>query len=326
LDYRLFRKLTELLYLDLTNNRLTSLYDERLFKAQGRLSSLLLGSNKLEALDLVVISPLKSIRVLKLTDNPFLCNCAFRQLLLWWTERDLDTDATCKHANASIASSWSRLNSSKNCDGTHTTSIMPTNEMEENYMTHIEVSGELPVTDGNVVSSITGGISKMSITEENKEVPALKTEENEDPRTEGYGKVSIAKGMGEVFTKVSISEADVEASTTKGNGEDSSSSAVISVTVTIVCACVAILLGICLATSFYYWRKLKTAGCSENIHSVNFHGRLRETNERGNAFAESINPLTCQPDNLLQEEPSVSVEMELLQCDTSEIGTEETRL
>ncbi|PNF27713.1 hypothetical protein B7P43_G13760, partial [Cryptotermes secundus] len=94
LDYRLFSKLTRLLHLDLTNNRLTSLHDERLFKAQGRLSSLLLGNNKLQVLDLVVISPLKSIRILKLTGNPFLCNCEFHQLVLWWTERDLDIDAT----------------------------------------------------------------------------------------------------------------------------------------------------------------------------------------------------------------------------------------
>jgi hypothetical protein len=201
---------------------------------------------------------------------------------------------------------------------------MSTNEIEENHTTTIEVSGELSVTDGNV-SSTTGGIGEMSITDENKEVPALKSEGNEDSRTEGYNEVSITKGIGEVLTQISISEADGEESTTKGNGEDSSSSAVTSVTVLIVCACVAIL-GICLATSFYYWRNLKTVGCSENVHSVNFHERMSETNERDSAFAESMNPLTCQPDNLLQEEPSISVEMELLQCDTSEIGIEETRL
>lgn len=326
LDYRLFSKLTRLLHLDLTNNRLTSLHDERLFKAQGKLSSLLLGNNKIQVLDLVVINPLKSIRVLKLTGNPFLCNCEFRQLVLWWTERDLDIDATCKHPNASNADSWSRINSSEICDRTHTTSMASSNEMEENYMTTTEVSGELSVTDRNVGSSTTGGIGEVSITEENREVPTLKTEGNEDSGTEGYDEVSLSKGIGEVSTQVSISEEDVEVPTTKGNGEDSSSSAVTSVTVLIVCACVAILLGICLVTSFYYCRKLKSVGCSENVHSVNFHGRLSDTNERGNTFAESMNPLTWQPGDLLPQEPSISVEMGLLQCDTSEIGSEETRL
>jgi hypothetical protein len=203
---------------------------------------------------------------------------------------------------------------------------MPTNEMEENDMINIEVSGELSVTDRNVESSTTGGIGEVSITEDNKEVPALKTEGNEDSRTEGYGEISIRKGIGEVLTQISISEADVEASTTKGNGEDLSRSAVTSVIVLIVCACVAILFGIFLVTSFYYWRKLKTAGCSGNVHSVNFHGRFSDPSERANAFAVSMNPLTWQPDSLLQEEPSVSIEMELLQCDTSEIDREETRL
>ncbi|XP_033608672.1 leucine-rich repeat-containing protein 24-like [Cryptotermes secundus] len=326
LDYRLFSKLTRLLHLDLTNNRLTSLHDERLFKAQGRLSSLLLGNNKLQVLDLVVISPLKSIRILKLTGNPFLCNCEFHQLVLWWTERDLDIDATCKHPNTSNAASWSRINSSEICNRTHTTSMATTNEMEDNYMTTIEVSGELSVTDRNVGSSTTGRIAEVSITEENREVAAPKTKGNEDSRTEGYGEVSLSKGIGEVSTQVSISEEDVEVPTTKLNGEDSSSPAITSVTVLIVCACVAILLGICLATSFYYWRKLKTVGCSENVHSVNFHGRSSENNERDNTFAESMNPLTWQPGHLLQEGPSISIEMGLLQCDTSEIGREEARL
>jgi hypothetical protein len=203
---------------------------------------------------------------------------------------------------------------------------MSTNKMEENNMATIVVSSELSVTDGNVESSTTGGIGEVSKTGENKEVPALKAKGNEDSRTEGYSKVSIGEGIGEVLTHISISEADVEVSTTKGNGEDSSSSAVTSVTVLIVCACVAILLVICLVTSFYYWRKLKTVGCSENVHSVNFNGRISENNERDNAFAESMNPLTWQPANLLQQEPSISLEMELLQCDTSEIGREETRL
>jgi hypothetical protein len=198
--------------------------------------------------------------------------------------------------------------------------------MEENEMTTKEVSGGLSVTDGNVELSTTRGIGEVPKTEENKEVPVLKTETYGDSRTEEYGEVSTTKRIGEVLIKVSISDAGVQVSTTKGNGDDSSSSTVTSATVLIVCACVAILLGICLATSLYYWRKLQSAGCSENAHSVNFHGRLSETNESGNAFAESTNPLTWQPHNLLQEEPNISLEMEPLHCGTSETGREETRL
>jgi hypothetical protein len=198
--------------------------------------------------------------------------------------------------------------------------------MEENEMTNKEGSGKLSITDGNVELSTTGGVGEVSMTEENKEAPVLRRETYEDSRTEGYGEVSTTKGIGEVLIKVSISEADVEVSTAKGNDEDSSSSTVTSATVLIVCACVAILLGTCLATSFYYWRKLQTAGCSENVHSVNFHGRLSETIESGNDFAESMNPLTWQPHNLLPEEPNISLEMEPLHCGTSEISREETRL
>jgi hypothetical protein len=202
---------------------------------------------------------------------------------------------------------------------------MSTNEMEENEMTTTEVSGELSITEGNVELSTTGGIGEASITEENKEVPVLKTEGNEESRTEGYGEVSITKGIG-VLTEVSISEVDFEASTTKGNGETSPSSAVTSVIVLTVSACVAILLGVCLATSIYYWRKLNTTDRSENVQSVNFHWRLNENNESGDAFAEGMNPLSWQPDDLLQEEPSIGVEMELLQYGTSGMRTEETRL
>jgi hypothetical protein len=315
LDYRLFSKLTKLLQLDLTNNRLTSLRDERLFKSQARLSTLLLGNNEIRVLDLVVIIPLNSIRVLNLTGNPFICSSEFSQLELWWTERVLDTGATCTHANAS---SWSSLNSSGIYDRTYTTSIS-TEKVEEHEMTTAVVSSELLVTEGNVELS-TGRIGGVSRTEDNKEGSVLKTEENDDSVTEEYSGVSVTKEIG----RVSISEADVEESTTKRSSRDSSNTATFPVTALIVCACVAVLLSVCLLTSFCYWRKLRIAHGSENAHSANFHGRLGENNESDAAIAVRLSLSSCQAGSLLQGETSISAEMELLQRGTPEAATKET--
>jgi hypothetical protein len=301
LDYRLFSKLFRLLYLDLTNNRLNSLHDKRLFISQGRLSSLLLGNNELQALDLVVIVPLKSIRVLNLTNNPFICNCEFRKLLIWWKERNLDTFPACKHTNASVAIAMPSLNSFGICDGMYVT-ITSTNEMEENDITATAVSGELLTRDGNVGMPTTGGIGQVSITEDNKQVPVLQPEGNENIRTEGYGGVSI----------------------TEENGEDAPNVGGKIPTVLIVCGCV-VLLVICLVTSFRYWRRLRTADCSEDVHTANYHGTFRYNAESDISFAWNLNTFSHQPQNLLQVETSLSAETELLQPGSSEIATEEAR-
>jgi hypothetical protein len=203
---------------------------------------------------------------------------------------------------------------------------MSKKEVEENEMTTITVSSELLITEGNVELSTTGGIGEVSITTENEEVPILKTEGNDDSGTDEYSGVSVTKGFGKASVNVLISEADAEESTTKVNGEDSSSTAVIPVTVLIVCSCVAVLLGVCLFTSFYYWRKLRTADCSENVQSGNFQGRSSENNESDVASAESLNVLSWQPDSLMQVETSISAEMELLQRGTRETATEGTRV
>jgi hypothetical protein len=197
------------------------------------------------------------------------------------------------------------------CDTTYTTSTS-TEEVEGNEVTTTVVSSELLITEGNVELSATEGIGEVSITEKNIEGPVLKTEENDDSGTEEYSGVSVTKEIG----RVSISEADVEESATKRNDKDSTNTAFFPVTVFIVCACVAVLLSVCLLTSFCYWRKLRTAHCSENVHSANFHGRLSENNESDVAIGES--------QSLLQVETSISAETELLQRGTAVAATEET--
>ncbi|XP_069695645.1 immunoglobulin superfamily containing leucine-rich repeat protein-like isoform X2 [Periplaneta americana] len=142
LDYRLFNKLTKLLFLDLTNNKLSLLKDERIFKSQYRLSSLLLSNNAIEAVSVAVFNPLKSLKTLKLSDNPFICNCELRLSVLWCVEKELDTNAICEHPSNYAGSPWSVLNSTNICDENETGTTIKYVEIFKSNVSSVEVEGD----------------------------------------------------------------------------------------------------------------------------------------------------------------------------------------
>jgi hypothetical protein len=82
--------------LDLSNNKLKSLTDERLFKYQINLQELQLSHNKLTAIGAQVFAPLHTLEKLTLADNPFMCDCDLRFTMMWCDLRNIDTGAICK--------------------------------------------------------------------------------------------------------------------------------------------------------------------------------------------------------------------------------------
>jgi hypothetical protein len=115
LDYRIFMNLTELFSLVLTNNRLISLTDDRLFASQLQLKYLKLSSNSLISLNRGVLIPLVSLKYLYLSGNPLVCDCELRDTMLWCENRNLSTSAVCHYPNVYNGASWQILRDPEIC-------------------------------------------------------------------------------------------------------------------------------------------------------------------------------------------------------------------
>jgi hypothetical protein len=114
--------LTELWTLDITNNRLLSLTDERLFTSQLKLKYLKLSNNSLIFLSKEVLAPLVSLKYLYLSGNPLVCDCQLRVTMLWCEGRNVSTNAVCHYPNIYNGSSWQLLRNPEMCSKTATQS------------------------------------------------------------------------------------------------------------------------------------------------------------------------------------------------------------
>jgi hypothetical protein len=198
---------------------------------------------------------------------------------------------------------------------------MGTSELEENE--------NVSTTEGSNEVLTTEGSDEVSITEENSEIGTTEGSDEVSP-TEGKAEIATTEGNDEV----SITEVNSEIATTKGNGEllttegieASPISGGMSMTILIVTACMAILFGICLIPLIYYWRKLKVTDRSGNTYAVKFEDRLSEYNENADPSAQGSVCLSLQPDRLLQNKANISVNVELIQYDSSGTDIEDTRL
>jgi hypothetical protein len=118
LDYRLFENLTELNLLDLSYNLLIFLpSDERMFQSQERLETLALNNNQLTYLHAGLLKPLRSLRKLYLSGNPFVCDCRLLSTVLLCERRHTYTDAICNRPLEFSGSTWDILKASEDCEG-----------------------------------------------------------------------------------------------------------------------------------------------------------------------------------------------------------------
>jgi hypothetical protein len=97
LDPHSLSSLTELISLDLSYNKLESFQDGQIFASQSKLEVLRLSNNRIVTLNLRVLAPLQALNVLRLSDNPFCCDCELRNTLKWCEERNLSTGAVCEN-------------------------------------------------------------------------------------------------------------------------------------------------------------------------------------------------------------------------------------
>jgi hypothetical protein len=116
LQHRSFLSLYELETLDLRNNRLTSLTDKRLFIFQGQLRQLELSHNKITFISAEVLVPLRSLEILKLSDNRFFCDCKLRFTMKWCDLRELYTNATCTTPFLYSGLPWTVLKPTESCE------------------------------------------------------------------------------------------------------------------------------------------------------------------------------------------------------------------
>lgn len=81
-----FGESRSLIKLRLGNNPYLSMVGMDAFTGLTSLRELELERNGLKALDVRVLEPLPSLRMLRLEGNPWLCNCHFAKLFVWLTE------------------------------------------------------------------------------------------------------------------------------------------------------------------------------------------------------------------------------------------------
>lgn len=142
----MFCSLTPLQILCRTNNKFKSLHDERLFKSQQNLSSLILANNELTTPVFGVLSPLKFVSVLVLPGNPFDCNCQLSLAMDWCRDKGLDTKATCELRRKYPGYPWPMLDTSEICKVTETEREVNLNEYDS---TTLRSAGEQTIAEWN---------------------------------------------------------------------------------------------------------------------------------------------------------------------------------
>jgi Leucine-rich repeat (LRR) protein len=115
LDYRIFANLTELTFIDLSNNRLVSLPDERIFASQAKLEILLLSNNRLTTLKVGVVKPLHSLNEFELTRNSLKCSCELYTTLLWCKQREVRLAFACSIPKDHILTPWQTVREGRDC-------------------------------------------------------------------------------------------------------------------------------------------------------------------------------------------------------------------
>ncbi|XP_021940678.1 slit homolog 1 protein-like [Zootermopsis nevadensis] len=245
LDPNLFRGLTKLRRLDLSNNKLKSLFDYRIFVSQGNLWTLRLQKNHVRTVYSDVLAPLKSLRVLDLTENPFICNCHLRLTMMWCQDRKLRTNAKCLYPLKQKGSPWYVLNYLANC------AEKDTNEVNEDDY--------IPVTEIFDPESVTKLGSEEAIIELINEEP-IKELISEEPNIDLInGEPTIELNNEKPTTEISTKESTTEISTEKPTTTEWFSG--LSVSMMLVYVFVGIL-AMCLIVfaSLYCWRKFKDTG------------------------------------------------------------------
>ncbi|PSN45530.1 hypothetical protein C0J52_24512 [Blattella germanica] len=140
LDYRLFMKMPLLESLNLRNNRLVSLTDERIFLYQKKLTSLLLDFNRIKHLEAPVLMPLESLTILFLIANAFVCDCALRNTVLWCESKGLEVGGVCESPPEYTNSSWNIL---VNKDCTNVTNVEVSTIQIDDQQCNYDMSVEL---------------------------------------------------------------------------------------------------------------------------------------------------------------------------------------
>jgi hypothetical protein len=140
LDERVFSKLRNLKHLDLSFNKLHILPD-RLFSSQEHLQNLILDGNSLTAVSVKLLTPLTSIGQLDLGYNPLVCNCELQHTVLWCEERALYPVASCRYQSSGNEVVWIELKYSRLCSENEVRDVPSTSD------TNLTKSWDVPEPD-----------------------------------------------------------------------------------------------------------------------------------------------------------------------------------